>query len=130
MSPWRSLQCKLRKDLIPFTYVPFSRAHSPFSRWCTILHWCFSRSRKRRLRIERSKVVRGDRLACHRTLVDLILNILNNRGEPSLFDHGDHRGRWTHQIHTLCFIHAKSQSSALRPKVDYAIVSFSLFDAR
>ncbi|RDY07585.1 hypothetical protein CR513_08280, partial [Mucuna pruriens] len=55
----------------------------PSSRWCTILHWCFSRSRKCRSRTERPKVARGDRLAYHRTLVDLILNILDNIGEPS-----------------------------------------------
>ncbi|RDX94459.1 hypothetical protein CR513_23155, partial [Mucuna pruriens] len=47
------------------------------------LHWCFSQSRKRRSWTKRSKVVRGDRLACHRTLVDLILSTLANRGEPS-----------------------------------------------
>ncbi|RDY04682.1 hypothetical protein CR513_11584, partial [Mucuna pruriens] len=57
-------------------------------------------------RTERPKVTRGDRLACHHTLVDLILNVLANRGEPSPFDHGDHHGRRTHQIHTLasCFL--------------------------
>ncbi|RDY13996.1 hypothetical protein CR513_01002, partial [Mucuna pruriens] len=54
-----------------------------------------------RSRTERSKVIKGDHLACYRTLVDLILSILTNRGEPSLFDHGDLCGRRTHQIHTL-----------------------------
>ncbi|RDX89305.1 hypothetical protein CR513_28982, partial [Mucuna pruriens] len=60
-----------------------------------------SRPRKRRSRIERPKVVRGDHLACHRTLVGLILNVLANRGELSPFDHGDRRGRQTHRIHTM-----------------------------
>ncbi|RDX98700.1 hypothetical protein CR513_18341, partial [Mucuna pruriens] len=46
------------------------------------LHQCFSRSKKRRSKTERSKVVRRDYLACHHTLVDLILNALANRGEP------------------------------------------------
>ncbi|RDX71607.1 hypothetical protein CR513_49023, partial [Mucuna pruriens] len=32
---------------------------------------------------ERPKVLRGDRLGCHRILVDLILSALANRGEPS-----------------------------------------------
>ncbi|RDY13318.1 hypothetical protein CR513_01787, partial [Mucuna pruriens] len=36
-----------------------------------------------------SKVVREDRLACHRTLVGLILSALANRGEPSSFEHGN-----------------------------------------
>ncbi|RDX77248.1 hypothetical protein CR513_42656, partial [Mucuna pruriens] len=53
------------------------------------------------LRTERSKVVRGDYLACHRTLVDLILNALANKDEPSPLDHDDHHGRQIHQIHTL-----------------------------
>ncbi|RDX71634.1 Copia protein, partial [Mucuna pruriens] len=56
-----------------FSLVP------PSSRWYTILHWCFSRLRKHRLRIKRPKVVRGDRLACHCILVDLILSALANR---------------------------------------------------
>ncbi|RDY13312.1 hypothetical protein CR513_01779, partial [Mucuna pruriens] len=47
------------------------------------LHWCFSRSRKRGSWTKRPKVVKGDRLACYRTLVDLILSVLSNRGEPS-----------------------------------------------
>ncbi|RDX99942.1 hypothetical protein CR513_16940, partial [Mucuna pruriens] len=64
-----------------------SRTHSPFSRWRTILQWCFSRSRKHRSWTERPKFVREDHLACHPTLVDLILDALANRGEPSLFDH-------------------------------------------
>ncbi|RDX66702.1 hypothetical protein CR513_54501, partial [Mucuna pruriens] len=34
-------------------------------------------------RIERLKVVRGDRLAFHHTLMDLILNVSTNEGEPS-----------------------------------------------
>ncbi|RDY10014.1 hypothetical protein CR513_05520, partial [Mucuna pruriens] len=38
-----------------------------------------SRSRKRKSWTERPKVVRGDRLAYHRTLVDLILSALANR---------------------------------------------------
>ncbi|RDX94252.1 hypothetical protein CR513_23382, partial [Mucuna pruriens] len=42
------------------------------------------------------KAVRRDRLACHHTLVDLILSTLANRGEPSSFDHGDRCGRWIH----------------------------------
>ncbi|RDX96088.1 hypothetical protein CR513_21292, partial [Mucuna pruriens] len=63
--------------------------------------WCFSRLRKHKSKTKRLKVVRGDRLAYHRTLVDLILNILANRGGPSLFDHGNHRGRWIHRIHTI-----------------------------
>ncbi|RDY02574.1 hypothetical protein CR513_13949, partial [Mucuna pruriens] len=46
-----------------------------------------SRSRRCRSRTERPKVVRGDRLACHRTLVDLILKILAIDGEPSSFFH-------------------------------------------
>ncbi|RDX80886.1 hypothetical protein CR513_38499, partial [Mucuna pruriens] len=49
----------------------------------------------------RPKVVRGDFLACHRTLVDLFLNALDNKGEPSLLDHGDHRERRIYRIHTL-----------------------------
>ncbi|RDX79233.1 hypothetical protein CR513_40359, partial [Mucuna pruriens] len=47
--------------------------------------------RKHGSRTERSKVVRGDRLACHRTLVDLILSVLANRGEPLSLVHGDRR---------------------------------------
>ncbi|RDX86596.1 hypothetical protein CR513_32061, partial [Mucuna pruriens] len=50
--------------------------------------WCLSRLRKRRSRIERPKVVRGDRMTCHRTLVDLILSVLangvQNRVNPTL----------------------------------------------
>ncbi|RDY12002.1 hypothetical protein CR513_03237, partial [Mucuna pruriens] len=61
---------------------PFSRAHSSSSRWCTV-------PLMRRSSTERLKVVRGDRLACHRTLVDLILNTLANIGEPSPFNHDD-----------------------------------------
>ncbi|RDX86075.1 hypothetical protein CR513_32633, partial [Mucuna pruriens] len=53
------------------------------------------------LRTKRLKVVRRDRLACYRTLVDLILSILANRGERSSFDHGDCRGRRIHRIHTF-----------------------------
>ncbi|RDX70666.1 hypothetical protein CR513_50056, partial [Mucuna pruriens] len=34
-------------------------------------------------RTERPKVVKGDCLACYRTLVDLILSVLAKRGEPS-----------------------------------------------
>ncbi|RDX88071.1 hypothetical protein CR513_30380, partial [Mucuna pruriens] len=33
---------------------------------------------------ERPKVVKGDHMVCHRTLVDLIFNALASRGEPSL----------------------------------------------
>ncbi|RDX92695.1 hypothetical protein CR513_25137, partial [Mucuna pruriens] len=55
---------------------------------------------KRKSRTERPKVVRGDRLACHRTLVDLILNALANRGEPSRSTI-DRRGRQIHRSHTL-----------------------------
>ncbi|RDX97571.1 hypothetical protein CR513_19640, partial [Mucuna pruriens] len=53
-------------------------------------------------RIVRQKVVKGDRLACHHTLVDLILSILTNRGEPSPFKHGDRRGRFIK--FTPCFL--------------------------
>ncbi|RDX95506.1 hypothetical protein CR513_21962, partial [Mucuna pruriens] len=68
------------------------------------LRWVFLRletidlgpSRKSRSRIERPKVVRGDHLACHCTLVDLILNVLAIGGEPSLFVHGNRRGRRIH----------------------------------
>ncbi|RDX84060.1 hypothetical protein CR513_34943, partial [Mucuna pruriens] len=56
---------------------------------------------RRRSWTERPKVVRGDHLTCHRTLVDLILSALANRGEPSPANHGDHLGRWTHRIHTF-----------------------------
>ncbi|RDX63348.1 hypothetical protein CR513_58237, partial [Mucuna pruriens] len=93
----------------------------PISWWCTILQWCFSQSRKRRLRTTRPKVVRGDRLACHRTLVHLILSALASRGESSPFDHGDRRGRRIHQIHTL---HNRTHCvlERIRPRVDYAIM--------
>ncbi|RDY02497.1 hypothetical protein CR513_14034, partial [Mucuna pruriens] len=74
---------------------------SSSSRWYTICHWCPSRSRRCRSRTDRPNVIRGDCLACHRTLVDLILNVLANRGAPLPFDHGDRHGRRTHQIHTL-----------------------------
>ncbi|RDY08379.1 hypothetical protein CR513_07396, partial [Mucuna pruriens] len=46
-----------------------------------------------RSRTERLKVVRGNRLACHRTLVDLILNVLAIISEPSPSFHGDRCGR-------------------------------------
>ncbi|RDX75726.1 hypothetical protein CR513_44365, partial [Mucuna pruriens] len=52
-------------------------------------------------RTERLNVVRGDRLACHHTLVDLILSILAVYGESLQFFHGDHCGRRNHRIHTL-----------------------------
>ncbi|RDX86794.1 hypothetical protein CR513_31824, partial [Mucuna pruriens] len=80
-------------DLTPYTF--HSHAHSSSSRWCTILQWRFSQLRKHRSWTEMPKVVRGDRLACHHTLMDLILNTLANRGESSPFDHGDCRGRRT-----------------------------------
>ncbi|RDY10422.1 hypothetical protein CR513_05056, partial [Mucuna pruriens] len=76
-SPWRSLLCKIRKDLIPYTL------HSIFSHTFPISQWCFSRSRTHKSRTKRPKVVKGDYLACHHTLVDLILSFLANRGEPS-----------------------------------------------
>ncbi|RDX94122.1 hypothetical protein CR513_23532, partial [Mucuna pruriens] len=79
----------------------YSQSYSPSSRWCTILQWRFSRSRKRRSRIERLKVVGGDPLTCHHTLVGLILNALANRGEPSPLNHGDCHGQRIHRIHTL-----------------------------
>ncbi|RDY09012.1 hypothetical protein CR513_06686, partial [Mucuna pruriens] len=61
---------------------PFNRSrfHIYGGAWCS--YWCFSRLRKRRSRTERLKVVREDHLAYHRTLVDLILNALVNKGEP------------------------------------------------
>ncbi|RDY06136.1 hypothetical protein CR513_09918, partial [Mucuna pruriens] len=58
---------------------------------------------KRRSRTERPNVVKGDRLACHHTLVDLILSALANKGEPLPLHHGDRRGRRIHRIHALCF---------------------------
>ncbi|RDX84167.1 hypothetical protein CR513_34828, partial [Mucuna pruriens] len=69
-------------------YIPLhSYAHSSSSRWCTILQWRFSQLRKHRSWTKRPKVVKGNCLACHHTLVDLILNALANRGKPSPFDH-------------------------------------------
>ncbi|RDY10514.1 hypothetical protein CR513_04955, partial [Mucuna pruriens] len=50
---------------------------------------------------DKPKIVRRDCLDYQRTLVDLILNVLANGGEPSSFDHGDRRGRRIHSIHTL-----------------------------
>ncbi|RDY05740.1 hypothetical protein CR513_10378, partial [Mucuna pruriens] len=94
-----------------------------------------SQPRKRKSRIERPKFVKGDRLACHRTLVDLIRNALANKGEPSLFDHGDRRGRQSHQIHTLC-LYFSSHNRAhcvlerIRPRVDYAIIEHSRLGIR
>ncbi|RDX74600.1 hypothetical protein CR513_45637, partial [Mucuna pruriens] len=45
-------------------------------------HWCFSRSRKCKSRIEKPKIARGNRLDYQRTLVDLILSVLASEGEP------------------------------------------------
>ncbi|RDX81295.1 hypothetical protein CR513_38040, partial [Mucuna pruriens] len=45
---------------------------------------------------KKPKIVKGDRLDYQRTLVDLILSVLANGGEPSPFDHGDRRGRRIH----------------------------------
>ncbi|RDX89848.1 hypothetical protein CR513_28370, partial [Mucuna pruriens] len=40
---------------------------------------------------KKPKIIRGDRLDYQRTLVDPILNVLANRGEPSPFHPGDHQ---------------------------------------
>ncbi|RDY00114.1 hypothetical protein CR513_16743, partial [Mucuna pruriens] len=82
-----------------------SAATSPLEEACStrrIIIRCFSRLRKCRSKTERPKVVKGDCLARHCNLVDLILSVLTNRGEPSPFNHGDCRGERTHRIHTLC----------------------------
>ncbi|RDX90947.1 hypothetical protein CR513_27137, partial [Mucuna pruriens] len=42
--------------------------------WCTVLQWCFSRSRKYKSKTGKPKFVRGDCLGFQHTLVDLILN--------------------------------------------------------
>ncbi|RDX97983.1 hypothetical protein CR513_19173, partial [Mucuna pruriens] len=65
----------LRRFSSPLLSI-LSRFHIHCGARCS--YWCFSRLRKRRLRTKRPKVVRGDCLACHRTLVDLILNALAN----------------------------------------------------
>ncbi|RDX87918.1 hypothetical protein CR513_30548, partial [Mucuna pruriens] len=73
---------------------------------------------RKRLRIERLKVVRGDRFARHCTLVDLILSILAIDNEPSPFFHGDRCGRQnplnSHPSETessLTLTHLKSSQS-------------------
>ncbi|RDX64725.1 hypothetical protein CR513_56683, partial [Mucuna pruriens] len=54
---------------------------------------CLSRSRRCKSRTRRPKVVRGDRLASQRTLVDLILSVSTIIGLPLPSFQGDRRGR-------------------------------------
>ncbi|RDY08289.1 hypothetical protein CR513_07496, partial [Mucuna pruriens] len=68
--------------LYPLSPIPLSCSRFLHLRWCTVLHWCFSRSRKYRPKTEKPKFVRGDRLGFQRTLVDLILNAQAIGGEP------------------------------------------------
>ncbi|RDX70968.1 hypothetical protein CR513_49731, partial [Mucuna pruriens] len=75
---WRSLQRKSRKGRIGKSVRNSIRVIvSAFSEVQLVS------------RTERPKVIREDYLARHRTLVDLILSTLANRGEPPLFNHGD-----------------------------------------
>ncbi|RDX97290.1 hypothetical protein CR513_19948, partial [Mucuna pruriens] len=71
-------------SLIPHTFSLYPLSCSRFSSlwWCTVLQWCFSRSRKYRPKIGKLKTVRGDCLDFQHTLVDLILNPQAIGGEP------------------------------------------------
>ncbi|RDX91688.1 hypothetical protein CR513_26291, partial [Mucuna pruriens] len=61
---------------------PLSRSRLPPLRWCTVLHWCFSRSRKYMLETQKPKSARGDCLGFQGTLVELILSVQATGGEP------------------------------------------------
>ncbi|RDX93563.1 hypothetical protein CR513_24159, partial [Mucuna pruriens] len=84
-------------------YIPSSCSHFHSHGSARCYQSRLSRSRRCRSRTERPEVVRGFRLACHRTLVDLILGVLAIDGEPSSSFHGDYCGKWDHRIHTLKF---------------------------
>ncbi|RDY07268.1 hypothetical protein CR513_08633, partial [Mucuna pruriens] len=66
-----------------------------------VAQWCYPPQLPR---IEKPKVVRGDRLDYQCALVDLILSVLASGGEPSPFFHGDCCRRRSHRIQTF-FIH-------------------------
>ncbi|RDX77667.1 hypothetical protein CR513_42174, partial [Mucuna pruriens] len=67
----------------PFPLYPFSRSHSHIYNGAQCSQQCFSRLRKCRLETEKPKIIRGDFLDYQRTLVGLILSVLDNGGEPS-----------------------------------------------
>ncbi|RDY07550.1 hypothetical protein CR513_08326, partial [Mucuna pruriens] len=63
-------------------YPALAFLHHGGARWCTVLHWCFSRLRKYRLETEKLKSSRGDRLGFQHTLVEMILSVQATGGEP------------------------------------------------
>ncbi|RDX77306.1 hypothetical protein CR513_42594, partial [Mucuna pruriens] len=79
----------LNSNLISILSIPSSRSHLHSYSGARRYQGCFSLSRRHGSRIERLKVIRGDRFACQRTLMDLILSVLATIGEPSPPFHGD-----------------------------------------
>ncbi|RDX78189.1 hypothetical protein CR513_41566, partial [Mucuna pruriens] len=102
----------IRRNYNRIHCTPSSRScfHPYDGAWC--YQRCLSRSRRCKSIIERPKVFKGDRLACHRTLVDLIPNVLAINGEPSSSFHGDRCGRQNHRIHTLCLYFVSNNISS------------------
>ncbi|RDX82794.1 hypothetical protein CR513_36374, partial [Mucuna pruriens] len=95
--------------------------------------WCFqqyfSQLRKCRSKIEKLKIIKGDRLDYQRTLVGPILNVLANRGNPSPFDHAivveDGSPEFT-PYHFAETMSDKSLSEATRPPTEIDVNLFLL----